>query len=165
MSSEELVVDEPVRYPRRALGVGAFVAALAAPVGFWAFMVPMALYSAVTDGVSLDGLVAAPKNMVLGALFSFVIGGVPALISAVVSGWMVWRQGTLSYVQAAVIAGGAGALYVGAMEVQTIAQGGKPELGILGMIGGLSLVSAVICRWAMGRIGILPVGSREVSKS
>lgn len=153
---------QPVGYLKRALAVGAFVALLAPPLGFWVFLVPVALHSAVTDGISFEALVTAPKVILLGALFSFVIGGVPALISAVVSGWIVSRNGTIRYGQALAIAVGASAAYLGAMA---IGNGSRPELGVFVMVGGLSLVSAMICRWVMGRIGLLPAGVPEANKS
>ena len=166
MSSEELVVDEPVRYLRRALGVGAFIVAIGPPIGFLAYMVPLALYSAVTEGPSWEGLKAVPQVIAFGVIFSFVIGGVPALMSALPSAWLVWRCGTVSYLLAAGLAVAAGIVSVIALQVSSYPEvDWRPAPGMMAFVCGLSLVSALICRWVMERVGLLPVGSPVANKS
>ena len=165
MGLNSIPTTKQVLYPRRALKAAAFITLLAPPVGFLAFMVPMEIHSLVTEGISLDALITAPKILLFGSLFSFVIGGLPALIAAACSGWLIWRNGTISYLQAVAIALVAGAVYVGMTQLPAVVQGEKVEVGLFGMIAGLSLVSAVICRWSMGRIGLLPVGSPGPGKS
>ncbi|MEQ1698061.1 MAG: hypothetical protein ABL901_19700, partial [Hyphomicrobiaceae bacterium] len=142
---------EAVRYLRRAFGVAAFIVALGPPVGFLAYMVPLSLYSAVVDGASVEGLKAVPKMLAIGVLFSFMIGGVPALMSAVPSALLVWRHGTLSYVQAAVFALAAGVVSVIGLQFSSYPDVvWRSGLGMMAFIGGLSVVSALVCRWGMG---------------
>ena len=92
----------PVRHPRRALWVGAFITLLAPPIGFAAYFIPMMIYSTVTDGFSLDGLGIGLQGLMFGSVMSFLLGGIPALICAGLVGFVVWRDGTFSYRAAAV---------------------------------------------------------------
>ncbi len=158
---------EPVRYLKRALGVGAFVVLLAPPIGFWVYFGLMSLrFSRLSEGISVEALKAVPEALAVGSMLSFAIGGVPAIVSALLSAWAVWRNGTLSYWQAAGFALAASVVSVLALQLWSYPDvDWRSSLGMMAFVSGVGLGSALVCRWLMGRVGLLPPGVPQANKS
>lgn len=167
MSNKVMAEVETVRYLRRALGVAAFILLIAPPVGFWVYFALMSLrFSELGAGVSVEALKAVPEAIAVGSLFSYLLGGMPALISAVPSAWVVWRHGTLAYWQAIGFAVVASVLVVLGLQISAYPDvEWRAVLGMIAFVAALSVVSAVICRWMMGRVGLVPPGSHVAGKS
>lgn len=166
MTKDEATTIRPARHLRRACRVAAFIVAVAPPVGFWIYFALMSLRFADVSGVSLDALRAVPEALAVGSVLSYLIGGVPALLAAGAGGWWVWRHGTLGYGQAAAFAVGACVVVVACLQLSAY-----PDVtwgstaGLAAFLGSISAMSAVVCRWAMGRLGLLPAGSPRAAKS
>ena len=101
--------------------------------------------------------------MLIGALLSFVFGGKSALCSAFAVGWLVWGNGTVSYRVVAVVASLVCAVF--AVAKQSSLRWDFRLTESIATFIVLGMLSALICRWAMGRVGLLSAGVPEANKS
>lgn len=88
-------------------------------------------------------------------LYSYFFGGLHALLCGAVVAWIVWRTGRLSYRQAIVAAFGvsvaAAAVFAGfGFGAGTTEIAARLWIGLI--LGIISVVTAVGCRWLLGRI-------------
>lgn len=151
----------PVRYQRRALAVVALVVLLGPPIGSLLISVPVApfLFAANVSDFSLSGLFSGLASAVMlaafAAMFSYIYGGLAALISALWLGTRTYHCGTFGYEEAVLVAVVASCLGGLAMAMLVFEQP-SAYLTFLVMLIPASIVSALMCRWLLGRLGILP---------
>ncbi|HRK25500.1 MAG TPA: hypothetical protein PLQ11_11160, partial [Beijerinckiaceae bacterium] len=136
---------------RRALAVGAFAELAGPPVGVWLILIPMA----VRNGVGADGPLGIVSAIGGLTMMSYVFGGLPALVAAVVVGTITYRRGRYGYghaVSAAVL----GTLAMSALLAVGDAKPADEFVSIAQGIAPLAVGSALICRWLTKRLGLLP---------
>lgn len=135
----------------RAWRVGAFILLLGPPIGslpISSVWIARDIVAGSTGG-GFEALTDTALLILLGGFFSYFMGGVPALVAALWLARKTYRDGGFSYVQAALTA------LVSAAVVLL------PEMGSLSaeslrfyaMVSFLSLFSALVCRFALGRLG------------
>ncbi|MFN3869214.1 MAG: hypothetical protein ACK4MF_09135 [Hyphomicrobiaceae bacterium] len=131
--------------------VGAFICFLGPPIGSLPIAFVMAVHGAINqeDATSLDDLANAGAIAVLAAIFSYVIGGISAVVSAMWLARRTFQNGGFSYRQAI-----ATALVTAGLII-------RPSWSTLSLdmveryaaFGSVAVFSAVVCRFFIGRLG------------
>lgn len=153
------------RHLRRGLAAFAVAALLGPIVGSLPFLLIFMVALAVDAGepASLIGFIQTTLGIALvTTLYGFILGGVQALLSGLWIGVRTWRNGWVSYKETALtaLAVSLAAAVVLAYALESSAPPQSPPihddtLGLSALLAVLSLVSALVCRWLMARMGII----------
>lgn len=161
MVGEQAVVNgEPlVRYGRRALMVALFT------VCFWPLMpyVAAMISIIVLDGVSSTSRGVAGDARIALALVTFNPLVFSATLIVITGAWLSWRvylNGTLHYAEGASVGALGAIIAVGLSGLYS-----WQSVIFTGVVVALAIGMALIGRFAMARVGILPAGSRGANKS
>lgn len=146
---------------RRAVLFGVLTVGIGPPVGWTLLYIAFVTASILKDP---DGSAGADLQPLLGlwaigALYSYVVGGLAAVPSALVVALRVLRHGTVSYLYCAATAAIITAICSLAWGVRAVGTGYSDWNAwlIVAACGAvISAVAALICRWLAGRMGVLP---------
>ncbi|NOT70263.1 MAG: hypothetical protein HOP09_02960 [Hyphomicrobium sp.] len=141
----------------RGLKVALFIALIGPLTGTLVFMAIPAVrlaMSATSAAFSLSTLADMGGVLLFVLLYGYVFGGVPALLSALLLGWLTARDGTFGY-GASALAGAAGAIVGGAGLAVLIKSEDALTPGMAVFLLPFALLSALICRWLIGKTGLL----------
>lgn len=142
----------------RGLIAGLFIALVGPLIGTLLFMAIPAVrlaMSATSAAFSLSTLADVGSVLLFVLLYGYVFGGVPALLSGITLGWLTARAGTFGYGASALtgaLSGIAGGLSL-ALLIKS-QDGLSPGMAVF--LFPFALISALMCRWLMGKIGLLP---------
>lgn len=146
------------RYPRRAILVALFVA-LAGPLLGVLTLLTLVLANTIAgmnyEDIALPNAGDLAQVVLFFSMFAYVFAGFSAVAAGVLLGWRTYTHGTFGYLFAIAIA--AVATLVGTASLDMMV--GQPERSFFGMamfFTPLSAAAAVIGRWLMAIIGILP---------
>jgi hypothetical protein len=139
------------RFPKRALAAFLFTVILGPPLG----MLPMVFglivsrFKTPRPSDSLSDLASMAGDLLAGA---YMLGLAPAAVAACGIAAVVWRQGTIGYLQTAFVAAGALLFVLAVVSAllpadRLMAAAGASLLGL-----PLAIVSAFLGRWLVGRI-------------
>lgn len=148
----------PQRYPRRAILVALFVALTGPLIGvltLLTFVLARTVAGMSYDELSVPSISDMAQVIMFFALFAYVFAGLAATVAGVLMGWRTYTNGTFGYRFAMVTA--MLATLVGTASLEFIV--GRPDQAFIGMtifFTPLSVAAAVIGRWLMVKIGILP---------
>lgn len=146
------------RYPRRAILVALFVALTGPLIGVLTLLT--FVLARTVAGMSYQEMVVPSLSdmaqvIMFFALFAYVFAGLAAIIAGVLLGWRTYTHGTFGYPLAMAIAVVATLVGTASLELMV----GRPDQAFIGMtifFTPLSVAAAVIGRWLMAKIGILP---------
>lgn len=148
----------PQRYPRRAILVALFVA-LAGPLIGVLTLLTLVLANTIAgmnyEDIALPDAGDLAQVVLFFSMFAYVFAGFSAVAAGVLLGWRTYTHGTFGYLFAMAVA--AVATLVGTASLEFIV--GRPDQAFFGMtifFAPLSIAAAVIGRWLMAKIGILP---------
>lgn len=146
------------RYPRRAILVALFVA-LAGPLLGVLTLLMLVLANTIAgmnyEDIAWPNAGDLAQVVLFFSMFAYVFAGFSAVAAGVLLGWRTYTHGTFGYLFAIAIA--AVATLVGTASLDMMV--GQPERSFFGMamfFTPLSAAAAVIGRWLMAIIGILP---------
>ncbi len=148
----------PERYCGRALKVAAFVA-LVGPLLGAAFISAIIMWRAIAeaalDPTSWSAVRDAGSVVMLVVVFAYILAVVPSVLTAAVLGWRAYTHGTFAYGMALAVAGIATFAGTAVFDL-LIHEPDKSFLGLAMFLLPFALLSAVLGRWLMARLGILP---------
>jgi len=157
------------RWPLRGFLTAVFIVIAGPPVGALLLAGPLYIQAgrhAVTDlqPEALHSEFQVYMSVVyLMVLFSHVVGGIQALLAAIWLGIRTYLRGTFGYgeaVLAALVVSTIWAFRFGSIEelsnLPRLLNGDLPGGGLQLMLIGLSVGSALICRWLLRVVRILP---------
>lgn len=146
------------RYPRRAILVALFVALTGPLLGvltLLAFVLAHTIAGMNYEDIAMPNAGDVTQVVLFFSMFAYVFAGFSAVAAGVLLGWRTYTHGTFGYLFAMAIA--AIATLVGTASLDMMV--GQPERSFFGMaifFTPFSIVAAVIGRWLMAIIGILP---------
>ena len=155
----------PPHHRSRALSAMGLILAVGPPAGSLVLSTTLAVVN-ISESVTRGSFVADLPQLItswlittpLIALLSYLNGIVPALLSCLWLGWRIYKNGTVSMAES--ICTGAAAALICALGVSVITPDFPNNLRIwLIFFGPAGIFSAFVCRWLLGRLGILPSSS------
>lgn len=151
----------PSRYPRRAIFVALFVTLTGPLLGvltLLAFVLARTIASMSHEDFAMPSVSDLMQVVMFFALFAYVFAGFAALVAGALLGWRTYTHGTFGYLFAMGVAVAATIVGTASLELMV----GQPEQSFIGMaifFTPFSLIAAVVGRWLMARIGILPTSA------
>ena len=154
------------RHPGRAIAVLLACLFLGPPIG--GLLIVVAYLAAVLYAAALYGSSTIPPDAIesfagmtgLTLLFSYMFGGAQALACGAWLGLRTWRNGTVSFREVVLTATAISILAVVAFMIWERIEGRAPDpntyAGTGTILGILGIISAVVVRWLLIKLGILP---------
>lgn len=161
MTVEDTSSSATQRYPRRAILVALFVALTGPLIGvltLLTFVLARTIAGMSYDELSVPSISDMAQVVIFFALFAYVFAGLAAIIAGVLLGWRTYTDGGFGYLFAMAIAVFATLVGTASLELMV----GRPDQAFIGMtifFAPLSVAAAVIGRWLMVKIGILPTNA------
>jgi len=164
------------RHPLRAAAALAFVTILGPIIGsipVYATFLIGALQShggepAVGPEMTKETISTVLQIMLFVTLFSYMFGGVQALLVGLWTGFRTWASGTMGYVETAFAAVLVSALVTVLFLAHEQSSGqnvggntGFSSVGLAIYLGVHALFAALVCRWLMERLGIFASAPRK----
>lgn len=145
----------------RAIAVGSFVTVLGPLFGSLVFLLGGLvrsigmLFTANFSTADLSVAAHAVFTLVyLVAIFSYVIGGLPALLAGIALGYHTYHNAHISYLRAIVTS--IAATLLGTVVLEFILRTrDETSLGLLFVMIPAAVLSAVLCRSFLGRLGLV----------
>lgn len=154
-------IEQPARYPRRAIFVALFVALTGPLLGtltLLSFTLARTVAGMSYADFSMPSAADIMQVVLFFALFAYVFAGFAAIVAGLLLGWRTYTHGTFGYVYAMFVA--IAATFVGTASLDLLV--GQPERSFIGMaifFTPISLAAAIVGRWLMVKIGILPTSA------
>lgn len=145
----------------RAMAVGAFVTVLGPLFGSLVFVIGGLLRSIgllFTANFSMgdvpDAAHAVFTLAYLVAIFSYVIGGLPALLAGIALGYRNYYCSRITYLRAIITS--VAATLIGTVVLEIVLRSrDETSLGLLFVMIPSAVLSAVLCRFLLGRLGLV----------
>lgn len=145
----------------RAMAVGALVTVLGPLFGSLVFLFGVLvrsiglLFTANFSAADLSVAAQAVFTLVyLVAIFSYLIGGLPALLAGIALGYRSYHNSHVSYLRAIIMS--IAATLLGTVVLETILRTrDETSLGLLFVMIPSAVLSAVLCRFFLGRLGLV----------
>lgn len=157
MTEADVEPPSPERHPRRALIVAVFVALTGPLIGvltLLAFTLARTIANIDYDDTSLPSLVDMVQVVLFFSLFAYVFAGSSSIVAGVLLGVRTYTHGTFGYPFALGVAVVSTVVGTALLEL-VVGQPSQTFIGTAIFFTPFSIVSAVVGRWLMAKIGIL----------
>ena len=167
--SMEPAVTPPRRDWRHSLKATSLVVLIGPPAGSLVLSATTAVMG-IADSVTRMSIINDLPQAISGwimlsaflALFSYIYGLLPTLMSCLWLGWRIYQHGTVSMTES--IATAVAAVFISAVVISALAQDfPKGIIGWLLMMGPPAIFSAFVCRRLLSTFGILPLSAPKTS--